>query len=596
MKKEQSKLVLKQAKIPFGICVKLSLKNMWKKKIRFLLLILFCGISLAFLSFTIELNGDILRQNVYTMVENGYQYTEIYQYVQSDSDSLKLDPYNKYSYTELPANSYQKIKENIPEMVVNEYQEVAIEYAGIQLEKANQFYTGKIDTLVRFDETNNYELIAGRKPKNGAKEIIITDYLIEAFHFFDLYPECSTIYDFLNKELALNTYTYRIVGILKTNYEKWTKYATSTQIENDKTAYSYQNDAKMMNSVIVPDPYFSDEQVGYDTSMKISTSQTMGTDRYSWNLTNADGSTYSASSQILTQLDQKIYSFNLWYDTFYLGRVPENDNEIVIPINSISSLYGINKDYRREILEGWDNQINNSKLTLTMKNETTNTEYSKEYTVVGVTSTASTIQFYENDFKAIYDAFNSSKEKVLVTLPKNATQAYNLFVKAYNKGNTNDFSYVLNVWAYRTDIDSYTVDPLINLVAKGGAFVFILFTMGIMWTIVSIDIVDSKKEIGILRSIGLTGFKVSFIFVFQTLLASLASYGIGLVIASKVIPWYNSGIKDSLGVITLYMYNMTYRSYVYLFVFVIVMTLLTTFVPLIKIMSKKIIDVISERE
>ena len=41
---------------------------------------------------------------------------------------------------------------------------------------------------------------------------------------------------------------------------------------------------------------------------------------------------------------------------------------------------------------------------------------------------------------------------------------------------------------------------------------------------------------------------------------------------------------------------MTYRSPLYLGLFVLIITIIATFVPLIKIMSQKIINVINERE
>ena len=57
---------LTKAKIPTKTVVKLAVKNLWKKKFRYLVMLLVCAISLAFLSFTIELNGNPLRQNVFT--------------------------------------------------------------------------------------------------------------------------------------------------------------------------------------------------------------------------------------------------------------------------------------------------------------------------------------------------------------------------------------------------------------------------------------------------------------------------------------------------------------------------------------------------
>ena len=75
-----SHLELKKAKVPLKTCLKLSLKNMWKKKFRYLVMFLICSLSLTFFSVTIELNGEKLRQNVYTMIENGYRYTDIYEH------------------------------------------------------------------------------------------------------------------------------------------------------------------------------------------------------------------------------------------------------------------------------------------------------------------------------------------------------------------------------------------------------------------------------------------------------------------------------------------------------------------------------------
>ena len=181
-------------------------------------------------------------------------------------------------------------------------------------------------------------------------------------------------------------------------------------------------------------------------------------------------------------------------------------------------------------------------------------------------------------------------EKIMTELPKDGSKAYSLFKKAYRHG------YVINVWEYRTDIDSYTVDPFINIISKAGLVVFVAFTIGIMWTVITIEIVDSKKEIGILRSIGLSGIKVSIIFIIQALFVTLIAYGISIFLANYVISFYNSGITDELNLIPLYMYTLTYRTPLFLIGFVIIITFVSTCIPLYKIMSQKIIDVINERE
>ena len=167
--------------------------------------------------------------------------------------------------------------------------------------------------------------------------------------------------------------------------------------------------------------------------------------------------------------------------------------------------------------------------------------------------------------------------------------AYGQFKKAYNNG------YIIDLFKYREDIDSYEISPFINLLSKAGVFVFAIFTIGILWTIISLDIVDARKEIGTFRSIGLSGFEVSLIFIFQTLIVCTLSYIIALILGNIAINMYNSTIYDSLNIIHLSMYMMTYRSPVFLIIFVSVIAFLALFLPLFKIMRQKIIDVINER-
>ena len=113
-----NKLELKKAHVPIKTCLKIAFKNIWKKKIRFLVIILITSISLAFLSFSIELNGEKLRQNVYTMIENGYRYTTIEEYSPLAEET---DFYSKYNSVPLSNNSYNTLKSEMPELTLHKY-------------------------------------------------------------------------------------------------------------------------------------------------------------------------------------------------------------------------------------------------------------------------------------------------------------------------------------------------------------------------------------------------------------------------------------------------------------------------------------------
>lgn len=615
-----SNLKLKKAHVPLLICLKLALKNMWKKKFRYLVMFLICSLSLTFLSVTIELNGEILRQNVYTMVENGYRFTEIYEHLEVPKAEIKKDPYKEYASKDLTPNSYDKILNTVDGIILHEYEEVNIPYAQGEIENKNYFYTGYINTIIKYDSRNSYELLAGRLPEEGTTEILITDYLVEAFKYFKIYPSHETFYDFLNQRITLSSAdnTYTIVGIIKTNFQNWSHFSNVETVNvDDKENYSYINDFKFMNSVILTEEYFNDEKVGgsilpFTNASNASMYQSLGR----WKL-----SAYNYEKDAIVDYETAITigftKNNLTlvkkhghpYSSSF-GRYPKNENEIVISYTAIKNLYDFNwklytdsrtyGDYwqRQDHYDFWD-QIEGTEITLSLRGIGNNETYEKTFTIVGIGESTASIagsktspqyQINKKAYEEIYYKFNTEEENILVELPTDADDAYKLVNNALKAG------YVINVWEYQADIDSYVVDPFLDLASKAGLFIFAAFTMGIMWTIISIEIVDSKKEIGILRSIGLSGAKVSFIFVFQCASMILLSYFVGVYGGYKIIPYLNVGITDEFNKITLYMYSFTYRTPLYLGIFVILMTAISTIIPLWKILSNKIIDVINERD
>ena len=614
-------LKLKSARVPLRICLKLALKNMWKKKFRYLVMFIICAISLTFLSFTIELNGNIITQNVNTMVENGYRLTDIYEHVEMSEEQIKENEYNKYAHQIITGSKYDDIKQKISNITVHEYASVSINYAGIAMENANYFYTGIINTIIKFDKSNNYELICGRLPDENKKEVLITDYLVQAFEYFDLYPTATSIYDYLNKQINLvHENNYTIVGIIKTNYDTWTKFSNIESVDvSDKTNYSYEYDFIFFNSVILGKSYFDLEKLKTSDILAFNNRTTAGTSTGKWRVETVDKSLIGSSDgyyeeplalgltntnvKLATYTSYDYYTGNTYRMNF--GKAPSNDDEIVIPYTWIQYLFDLdwktttdwssNRTNQRTF-----NQIKDKEITLTLTSkENSENVYKKNYKIVGITDETRYVagsnnsricQISTTEFTNIYQQFNVIEQKILVELPKNANDAETLFNNAYRAG------YVIDVFAYQSDIEGYNVDPFINLMSKAGLFIFAAFTMGLIWTIISIEIVDSKKEIGILRSIGLSGGKVALIFIIQTASTIFLSYFLGVYLAYRLIPIFNSGIMDEYNKIVLYMYTFTYRTPLYLALFVILMTIISTIIPLIKILSNKIIDVINERD
>ena len=167
-KKEKGVLKLTKVSTPIATSIKLAFKNINHKKFRFILMTLICALSLAFFSFTIELNDDPIRQNVYTSVDNNYLYADLLEKSELPEDYVKNSIYDDYIGTQLPNNSYETIKEKIPSLTVHEYKNVSVNYAD-HSSQVDSFFTGELSYLTKFDSRNSYKLLYGRIPVEGKK-------------------------------------------------------------------------------------------------------------------------------------------------------------------------------------------------------------------------------------------------------------------------------------------------------------------------------------------------------------------------------------------------------------------------------------------
>ena len=591
--KNENSLVLTKVSAPLKTSMKIALKNINHKKFRFMLMMLICALSLAFFSFTIELNDATIRQNVYTSVQNGYLYADVLQKSELPEGYIKTSIYDDYIGTNLQAGSYEDVRSASPGLNIHEYRNVAISITQNANDRLiNSFYTGEIENLTKYDKRNTYDLIVGREPIEGQHEVMLTDYMIEMFKYFDKLDIEPSYSNYIGKYITLGTNTkYRICGITNTNFEKYIKFTQSPSIDiTNKLYYAFLNEYKAMNTV-----YLDSADYAIETSIIM-----YKIDLHKANLSvsikgSKDGEYADISDMAVTTKELKIKSvFQDANTNFEVGRQIDNtQNEIVIPYHLYATLF--NKDAGEpsdfsNYSKVW-RQVRNK--TVTIQIQTNDQPLEIEATIVGISETtnitSNQIQISDAIMEFIFNNGPKSQASLLAEMSPFGRIAYNDFKKAYNAG------YVIDIFAYRTDIDSYEISPFINLLSKAGLFVFAVFTIGILWTIISLDIVDSRKEIGTFRSIGLSGGKVSLIFIIQTLIICSLSYIIALVLGNYAIKLYDSTLYDSLHVIRLSMYMMTYRSPVFLILFLLVITSLALFLPLSKIMRQKIIDVINER-
>jgi len=577
---------------PLKTSLKLSLKNINHKKFRFILMMIICALSLTFLSFVVELNGDVIRQNVYTSIENDYIYADILDKVELSSDYIKSSVYDDYIGTHLSADKASDVKDKVKGLNIHEYMATSIPLAD-NFRLSNSFYTGEIEYLTRYDSTNTYKLMVGRTPKEDQHEIMITDYIVASFKNFAIIDRDLSYYELLGRTITLASDTkYMIVGIIDTNYELYTSLITQDKVDDtNKLYYSYLNEYKMMNTVYLNSNDYKQETNVVLTKMNLSKSTitaNITSTRRSQEITT-DISTYTITSN---HVDIKTLPYDITLD-YVVGRNVDNDAyEIVVPYTLLSKMYLLQAgepSSASQYWRVWELQASNKKVKLNIVNG--NNVVSVEAEIVGVTESNNyTIQVSQKIMEFVHDNGPKNNASLLAEMSIVPSTAWNQFKTAYKHG------YLIDLFKYKADIDAYEVSPFINLLSKAGLFVFAIFTIGILWTIVTLDIVDSKREIGIMRSIGLSGAKVSLIYVIQTSIICLFSYILSLVLSNFTINIYSGTITDSLNLIKMPMYMMTYRSPLILISFLIGISVVALAYPLIKIMSQRIIDVINERE
>lgn len=135
-------------------------------------------------------------------------------------------------------------------------------------------------------------------------------------------------------------------------------------------------------------------------------------------------------------------------------------------------------------------------------------------------------------------------------------------------------------------------------------FALCLFSILMIFNYVVITIKNSRKDIGIFMSLGMNGFKISFIYLFQVLLVSasafiLASIGANIFLkvldnnlsataADLIMKSYNISIKP----IDFTIFKLTKMGYLISLAIAFIAPTITIAIPLISLSSKKPIDVI----
>ena len=127
--------------------------------------------------------------------------------------------------------------------------------------------------------------------------------------------------------------------------------------------------------------------------------------------------------------------------------------------------------------------------------------------------------------------------------------------------------------------------------------VFSLFAVLVLFNFLGLSITDNKKEIGILRALGTTKKDVSKIYSIQGLLIGFVSYLVSILLVIFYAKGENSLLlgKNLLEVFNVNLFGITFNSLIIMFVFFVVVVLLSVISVTLKISKMKPIDAINNK-
>ena len=523
----------------------LSFKSLKQNLLRFIFIILFFTVSLVFANTTINLYfSNATSEYVDYQADYNNKYITLSQeqnlYEQSiKSGFFQIDTLN---YKEL-INSFNIENEEGLNTTYKIYKTFKNEFKinRYSSDDVDSKYKKSIDNIIIIENLNSfskdYQIVDVDNYNSSKLKCYITDYVaysLIAHNYFNEYFDLSTnptikqISDyFINKTLTSSQFNYpiQIEGIIVTNFKDF----DNVDLSDPKYFASFNDNLCFYNSLF----FQTSTYVGNsDASEFVSTSNM----NYAY-----DDFIYSALGKNGTISHVKVTSYNNGLNILK-GKLPEkkleDDDMEQIAISS-------------SLLE----QITG----LTVEEAVINLDYSKgDIALVNPeTETAANFAFYgysrvtANFSCQVVGIIESDEPTIYFCNPNQNSMYYNylkLSFSDYDNSSKNFGGYLTvsisddkesNINLYQTlrdnniSIDNLSyvklqvVSEFINenlILFLGLFFALCMFSILMIFNFVVVTIKNSTKDIGIYMSLGMNGFKISFIYLFQIILVSTIAF------------------------------------------------------------------------
>lgn len=553
-------ITLKRSFLSFKNSLKMALSILVQKKLRLIFMSILFICSLTFLGIALTFSFyDSTKISQLTFEKQNINH------IQFVNRQITCADYTNSCYNgELSVTDYDI--ENLNKYETIEIYKLFISHLSINdLIPINKFidhpyYSNYFSRIAIINSDNHLKLRYGENINNN-DEVLITDYMASMLIYYEAFPVTS-ISEIVNNQLTINGQIVTIKGIVETDYQKFDYFKTSDDfyIYYKSGFYDKQNNLykQLFMTESTYDTYFT------KLITKIA-------------LKYPDNSGY-INAQYLSNLSNE--------EMLGDSRLPINDDEIVVSltylINDLQEQINMYQYSEAEI-----NNLLGKSYTYEYDYLISDKEYSREikdYTVVGIINDVNKNQFdiifTDNELtflrSEIYDYYSTSFGMAI--LGSNSSENLKFFrsLKTNKLEHDTSISYLFN----EVDYIAKTSKTILYII--GG--VFAIFAGILIFTFILSSINTKQKDIGILRAIGASGKDVGKIFITEAMLIILLSSVFANGLAAFILNLLNNVMTKRFRLPIVLLYVNIY-SLILVFVFAIVIVILSAYIPIKRIVK-----------
>lgn len=590
-KATEKDLVLKPVRVPVKTSLTLSLKSIFKNKMRFAVMILLFALSLTFAGVVVNLSlADTTK--VYSEYQNEFGNFVLNinkKYLSRGFESTTA--FFDYELTEYQ-NKYNKNEESYIKVLKGmDY------YIPIDENATNEdpFWTNYIQRIHLYDAKilENFEFLYG-KHTNARNSVTITDYLADNLIFQNYFGSAvETREDLIGAEIRTDNMNdpFIIRGIIKTNYEDF----FDRDLNDSKVWSSFQDNLVFYSSMFTNSEKYAAiyssyniEEIYEDVIFDLINKKGICNDVKITTYDKATGTVHAKDGKEPTEPEPgqptqiAVTTGFLKQATGLDGTVDELFNKIYFEVTYEQSVGNLKTDYMYA------------------------TVYLNAIRRVPTSLSCVITDIIEDDEVAIYTP--SLDKTPLFTRILSASHGDGGFATLIVQEDPENTEQVIltNSATYREMIEDnilisnqafqkvLLVDDFINnnlWLFVGIFFVFCLFSVLLIFNFVIINIKNSTRDIGIYMSLGLSGFRISLIYLFQVIIMGICSF---ILAAIAVIVFLIAlDIRfTAMAAVNLTIINITSIGMIAILAIALVVPISAVIIPLLNLSRKHPVDII----